>query len=284
MPILIFSLLLGLGEIPLRITPMKKILFAIAFLAAFSANAQKVAQLFELASDHAKEVDGQLVYENDTVQIKYSFWDEKGLVSFMINNKLQKPIYIDWEASTIKCLDYKHDLWRENNTDTLTKWHASFIYDGPVAMPGYKADPNALMGGANKARQTRVFKIMPNTPIAISAMKIFPLDYFNLGSKFNKRMVASVAKKGKTSEVIEKEFTTTSSPIRVECSFSLAASESFDNKWTVYNRFFVDKVTEMEVAQFAGATKDPKYESPYRSLTNFYIFASKAKTIEKEKK
>lgn len=53
----------------------------------------------------------QYVYENDTIQVVYNFWDNGGRMTFTVYNKLNVPIFIDWKNSALIIDDSKYLYW-----------------------------------------------------------------------------------------------------------------------------------------------------------------------------
>jgi hypothetical protein len=51
----------------------------------------------------------EFIKENDTVKIKYSFFGENFPVTLTISNKLQQPLYIDWDRSVAVINDVQVD-------------------------------------------------------------------------------------------------------------------------------------------------------------------------------
>jgi hypothetical protein len=72
-------------------------LIVIALIFSSCSKVFKVAQVE--SSDGLTIKDDRYVFENDTVKIIYDFWDEEGAMRYAIENKLDKPITIDWSKS-----------------------------------------------------------------------------------------------------------------------------------------------------------------------------------------
>lgn len=62
----------------------------------------KTVQVINVANTNLKK-DNYLVYENDSIKITYDLWYHHGLVSFVIYNKLDIPLYIDWKKEFLHC-------------------------------------------------------------------------------------------------------------------------------------------------------------------------------------
>lgn len=81
---------------------MKKTILLITLaLALFSSCSKQFIQVFDTSTTNTKLTDGFWVYETDSIKLTYSFWADKGVMSFSVYNKLNKPIYIDWKKCFI---------------------------------------------------------------------------------------------------------------------------------------------------------------------------------------
>lgn len=65
-------------------------------------HAQAVYQIASIQSDQVKLVDKDFVYENEHLKVIYNFWEEGGRMRFLLYNKTDQPIYIDWSKSFIE--------------------------------------------------------------------------------------------------------------------------------------------------------------------------------------
>ncbi|WP_228953744.1 hypothetical protein [Mucilaginibacter sp. UR6-1] len=94
---------------------MKKILFAAAVCCGFLASC-KSYQLNVVNGDAGQkdEKTGEWVFENDSVKVSYSFNGQNGPVNVGVYNKLEKPIYIDWQKSAL-IIDDKAISYVPNN-------------------------------------------------------------------------------------------------------------------------------------------------------------------------
>lgn len=64
-----------------------------------------------------KSVKGDFVQENDSVRVTYSFWGENAPIRITIYNKMDEPLYVDWERSALIIDDVAVSY--DSNTATL---------------------------------------------------------------------------------------------------------------------------------------------------------------------
>ncbi len=75
-------------------------------------------QLSTVSSD---VVDEKLIFENEDVKLKYSFWDEGGKLGFTVENKTDGPIFIDWTHCNFIFNGYAYDFYsNEEKVDLRT--------------------------------------------------------------------------------------------------------------------------------------------------------------------
>lgn len=81
---------------------MKKILYAAAICCGFFASC-KTYQVNVINGEAGVKDDktGDWVFENDSVKVSYSFNGQNGPVTVGVYNKLEKPVYVDWEKSAL---------------------------------------------------------------------------------------------------------------------------------------------------------------------------------------
>ncbi|GAB3960713.1 hypothetical protein GCM10028805_58520 [Spirosoma harenae] len=49
-----------------------------------------------LESEQVNLVDKDFVFENEHLKLVYNFWEEGGRMRFLVFNKTDQPLYIDW--------------------------------------------------------------------------------------------------------------------------------------------------------------------------------------------
>ena len=97
---------------------MKAIIPFILVLFAFSS-CTRYSNLYDVKPvNNDIKNNSSYEYENDTVKITYSFWGDKGNMSFTILNKLKVPIYIDWKKSFLIKNNQYNSYWLDEAITT----------------------------------------------------------------------------------------------------------------------------------------------------------------------
>jgi len=92
------------------------------FLSLILLGCSNRVQVYDTAATNCKITDGYWVYESDTIKVTYEFWGNKGVMSISIYNKIDRPIYIDWENSSFIHNDKKLDYWVDEQLYPYSKF------------------------------------------------------------------------------------------------------------------------------------------------------------------
>lgn len=82
---------------------MKTLTFTALAICAFALTSCSRYQLNVLSSTNTSknEQTGNFEFQNDSVRISYSFYGNNAPVSINVYNKLEQPLYIDWQRSAL---------------------------------------------------------------------------------------------------------------------------------------------------------------------------------------
>ncbi|RYE19505.1 MAG: hypothetical protein EOP51_19720, partial [Sphingobacteriales bacterium] len=100
---------------------MKRLLFSAAILCGTLASCSKY-QLNVISSTNGtkSQETGEYEFENDSVKISYSFYGAEAPVAVNVYNKLNQPLYIDWQKSALvineRAVSYLSDNVKINGT------------------------------------------------------------------------------------------------------------------------------------------------------------------------
>src|SRR5215831_12435682 len=80
----------------------------------------------------------EFVAENDSLRIQYNFSGEDAPVKLMIWNKLDKPIYVDWQHSALVV-----------NNKSISYSDKPVYIDGTISRPGSSTSARSLIATAS---------------------------------------------------------------------------------------------------------------------------------------
>ena len=217
---------------------MKRILLIIIPLCLLSACSVVQILFVSPNSNGIHQENKQFVFENDTLKIIYSFWEQQGVMSFVIENKLEIPIYIDWKKSSFISLKTKLDYYSETEITKSSNASASaaFIfnsyYDWGKWYPGVLGLSESV---AIKYKQERITFIPPHAITERSTYRILPGQFVNMDN----------AIKGKSnSEGKELISTPETAFITFRNFLTYSTKESFETERYINNEFYVRKVLQ----------------------------------------
>ena len=95
---------------------MKKFTYLAMLMLIILSSCGSYVQVFETKTANTKIEDEHYTFENDSIKIIYNFWKNKGLLSFSIYNKLNKPVYVDWKKSSYINNSIKRNYWEDTES------------------------------------------------------------------------------------------------------------------------------------------------------------------------
>lgn len=256
---------------------MRGLFFTLTIVIIFTS-CKSYVQLIETSSTNASFKDDFYVYENDTVEIKYSFWQEDGIVSFSVYNKLNRPIYIDWKKSSYIDNSNKFNYWNDDEVRTSVASYGRYYYGGPLIKPGIATQP-VTKSSTSISKLERVTFIPPKSKYYRSQFFILPAEHFRLDASADYMMANSNYKKRKQTKIYIVDYSKESSPLVFRNFLAFSLTEDFKEEFYVDNEFYISSVLEMESNHFMQYDGD--WHFPMRKENSFYVDMPKEDAVEK---
>lgn len=136
---------------------MKRILFVLSVVALFSLSSCSSYYYSVLESNDTigeKNGNRDFVIENDSVFISYCFYGEDAPISITVYNKMDEPLFVDWQRSALIIDDvatsyyqekapiqgqtessYSGDAYRWNRNYSITDGYSAGSFAGEIALP-----------------------------------------------------------------------------------------------------------------------------------------------------
>lgn len=264
---------------------MKHKFFTILLLVILVSSCKSYIQLFDTKTSNTKNVDDKYIYENDTVKITYNFWKEKGIMSFEIYNKLNKPMFIDWKKSSYINNTVKLNYWEDTEKTKSIEQRNFYTYSSKSLLGNIGYSSSISNGSSTMTRAERITFIPPKSKYPRILFRIFPYNSLKVDYT-NTIEIPQINNKSKITKIFEKEFDKSNSPLTFRNFITLSLTETFTKEIYVDNEFYISKVTKIERNQFGAYKYDPKlgssfyirdengqpqYVCPYEKGTSFYI-------------
>ena len=80
---------------------MKKLLPLLPLVLLLASCTKSIYHVATVQSEQVKLVDKDFVFENEHLKVVYNLWEPGGRMRFLLFNKTDQPIYIDWEKSQL---------------------------------------------------------------------------------------------------------------------------------------------------------------------------------------
>ncbi len=255
---------------------MKKLILIIPILTIFGC--YSYVQLFETESVNTKTEEGFYVYKTDTVKLTYSFWAEKGILSFSIFNKLNVPIYIDWKKSSYIDNANKLNYWIDEEKIESVSYYGGYLYSSTLLKSGYATSSGKATSFTTKISPERITFIPPKSIYRKSQFCLLPIDYFELSVNAKSYEVNRNDSPKKITMVYEQSYSKELTPLVFRNFLTFSLSEDFKEEFYIDNEFYISNIKEMDlrhfVGKYLGQDKNYKdvYEYPSKSPTSFYLY------------
>ena len=226
---------------------MKNLVWIFAALILLSGCAPTRSQLVTLSSTNLNTTaKREFIQENDTLRLTYQFFSERGVVQFTIENKLNKPLYIDWKRSAFIVGKNKVDYWRDeaevnlegraNTLSIIPVWNRTWLRIGGVIR---KANP--------------IDYIPPGTAIECDQFAVAPANALQLPGQFVlKKVESAIPDRKKPVEVQEYQYTVDTSPVAFRNYLTFSTDKNFATEFVLDNKFWASSVQVMPHKQLTG--------------------------------
>lgn len=263
---------------------IKTTIFILFTLVFFSCSSSYV-QVFETSSKNQLiKNETNYVYENDSVKITYSFWEDKGKMSFVVYNKLKKPLYIDWKKSSYISNTLKINYWEDVTTTNSVETRQTFgAANNLLSIRRYYISNSVGVSSSASSKPERITFIPPNSNYYRTQFSLLPIRELKV-KDYQIRQKQSITNKSKTVKVFEKSISKEDSPLVFRNFITLSYNENFTNEFYVDNEFYVSKVIKLNSDQFENMARKENSSfverdengrlikiSPYRDEKAFYI-------------
>ena len=253
---------------------MNKILI-FAFIITISLSCTKYTQIYETKPNSIAIKDEKFYnFENDTVKITYSFWQEKGVLSYTFFNKLNIPLYIDWKKCSFIRNGEKLDFWiDETTTNSVSNSRGtSNLFFGDYNLLAANVGRTSTKGKSVKPE--RVIFLAPRSSITRVQFQLYPFAVSKINGNKSQMKIAGSKK---TIESKYEDFNLGNSPLVFRNFMSISSSEKFEREMYIDNGFYVSKISQIKRKYFIGQTvhkskaEEEAYNSQFINPKMFFI-------------
>lgn len=260
---------------------MKKRFLTIIFTVILITSCGSYVQVFETKTANTKIENDSYTFENDSIKITYDFWADKGLISFSIYNKLNKPVYVDWKKSSYINNSVKRNYWEDTESTKTVQRNVGNSFK-PIRN-GLSYYNSVNISSSETTKPEKITFIPPKSNYIRSQFFILPFPFLKV-KDYRSVQIPQINNQNKQTTVFEKEFNLNDTPLIFRNFVTFSYSENFQKEFYVDNEFFISKVTKVPENQFGGYKRKPNsnfYQldengkkivlSPFEKGTSFYI-------------
>jgi hypothetical protein len=255
---------------------IKIFLFSVLILLGSCSNS--FVQVFETASINIPYNEKYFTYETDTLKITYSFWESKGVLSFAVYNKLDKPIFIDWKNSSFIYNDNKLNYWIDESQSTGSGYYHGYFYHGPSIQPGITVMEGIQNSSISTYKPEKITFIPPRSNYYRSQFYLWPIESFKMKFNCQTNEVKRNDNPKKMTIIYSEDFFYDNSPLRFRNYLAFSVTEDSKDYFYVDNQFYIKTIEEVDLRHYRGKsigyTKNQLLlygKSPYEKSSSFYL-------------
>jgi hypothetical protein len=250
--------------------------FGICLVLTFTSCRKTIYQVLETSSDDVKMQNSQLVFEDAALKLTYDFWSNSGQVKFLLYNKTDKPLFIDWDKSHLVYNGISYEYWTDSEkTNSFLKTNSSSVTSIVGKTMSVVSNSKTTFGETTKTKPKKVVHIPAKSSLEVNNFSIQGTAYFNCDFKIKAPLLKNM---------VTKTFDKTTSPTVFRNYITYSDNVQLDNIKTIDNEFYVSSVKNIRKKYFFGKRERLKictienktkriniYPFPYKQANSFYI-------------
>lgn len=241
-------------------------------------------QVIETKTVNTTIEDDMYVFENDSIKITYDFWQEKGLLSFTIYNKLNRPVYVDWKKSSYINEGIKRNFWEDTESTKTREKRSGYSYR--LSNSSGSFTNSVSTSSSETVKPEKITFIPPKSNYVRSQFFLLPIPFLEIKNYPNTKEMPKLNRENKTVKYIEKDFNKNDTPLIFRNFLTFSYSENFDKEFYIDNEFYISNVIKVKKTQFESYMRNTKknggiYQldedgkriiiSPFQKGTSFYL-------------
>lgn len=238
-------------------------------------------------SDNVPQIEDQWISDSDTIMVRYSFWAEKGRISFVIFNKTNRQIFVDWKNSALIANDQKVDYWKDETTFhsasvqrqtgiDRSRTQASASFDWTWITSSVSNQWGASLNSGTLVRNERITSVPPRSYIGVERFNILTTHLTTAPFPREVKEVSSSDHPKRPERIAIASFDKQSSPIRFRNYLTFSFHEGMQDSFSIDDSFWLSSISDMSYKHYQGKYlgKDNDgyaiFEKPYKKRTRFY--------------
>lgn len=213
-------------------------------------------QLFEVNSSNMKDAEGYFQTENDTLRIIYNFNSVGGTMSFLILNKLNVPLYLDWRKSSFIQNNFKNNYWEDIIETKTIGSNLEFTKSQNLNTKLWNLNNIGLSAFASiVTKPERITFIPPSTLIPQDKFTLYSKSYYSFRGK--PEIKEQILDSKKVCKIQFENYDQKNSPLIFRNFLTFSTSENFASEFYLDNSFYVGCVKKFK-SKFLDKFQSPK--------------------------
>lgn len=236
----------------------------IVLLGLFCASCTFKIQVVTLRGSNLKPTNEGLVLDNDTLTLRYSFASERGLMNITLVNKLNRPLYVDWQRSSFitgkKTFTYWHDIANVNLASS------GYIYQ--YGRSGFASASLSTTGTIDK--EVSVAFIPPHSQLTKQQFVVFPTGIVPTSGTPDERREPARWSSKKLVNVSTYFYQNVQSPLRFRNYLTLSTTKEFATEFGIDTQFWASDIRiepESQAVNIVYKTPDGRYVDPKKTFS-----------------
>lgn len=180
------------------------------------------------------------VFESDSLTIRYSFWDEDGVLGFSVYNHMSQPIYIDWKRSSFIQNGEKLDYWQETTVSASSAVYSNVLRSG---LFGRGVNTGIVVSNGKEMKIERYTFIPPRSKYIRKQFSLNGEERIEVD--FDERMECEVKGRDKRVSLQSRSFSRSDTPLEFRNYIAFTRSEDDDVEFYLDHRFHVSQAVRV---------------------------------------
>lgn len=214
-------------------------------------------------SENIQTINHFYQFENEDVKVVYWFWGEHGIMSFLLWNKTNLPMYIDWKKSALINNGKRESYYTTryaNNYQTYGKTYSLDWLD--IFNEYYAINNHSKLNKESLVKGERITFIPPKSYITQAFYNLTANIYFDVNDH-NTEV--------ETMNFCKVYVSRSSKDISFRNFITYSFAENFSTENYIDNEFHLNKVVTMDNRHFTYKDGDGKSANDWERPSRFYI-------------
>ena len=249
---------------------MKRLAILLFFSAAFtSCLTSSSVQVVTLRGSNVRPTNDGLVLDNDTLTLRYNFASERGTMQVSIVNKLDKPLYIDWQRSSFIIGQKTHEYWYDVANVKLSSSGYAYRY-GKSTLSSINASTEGTI-----SKDSPITFIPPHTKILKREFTVVPKGVVPMPGtpEVSQEQARWIASTKKMITVRSYSYPSEQSPLQFRNYLTLSMDKAFTKEFYIDTQFWASDIRVEPGSQVVDLTYNRTYvsEKSFVQKDGFYV-------------